>query len=61
MMARTKYRNTLETDMMDRVCHVVTQFKSEEKYEIEIYATDPMDAISKASKIPFAEWEKSCR
>ena len=61
MFAITKYPNTKETDMMDSVCHVVTQFKGDVKYEIEIDATDPSDAINKASKIPFEEWEKSCR
>lgn len=43
MMAETKYPNTPESDRQARVCHVVTRGDGT---TVEVYATDPMEAIA---------------
>lgn len=45
--ARVKYPNTKESDQQAEVMHIVTM---SDGTTVELMATDPMDAISKANK-----------
>jgi hypothetical protein len=46
--AWTKHRNTMETDKMPMVMHVVEMDDGTQK---DVLATDPMDAIEKVRKL----------
>lgn len=46
MIAYVKYKNTPESDMMDKVWHIVETPDG----KVEVLATDPMDAIEQVRR-----------
>jgi hypothetical protein len=57
MIAYTKHSNTRQSDMQERVMHVVEQTIADKKLSVEIYARCPLDAIDIAHTIPMHEWK----
>lgn len=56
--AGTKYPNTSESDSQACVWHIVEGIGPDgTRLAIEIYATDPMDAITRAQQRPLDRWK----
>jgi hypothetical protein len=56
MRAYVKHSNTPESDAMDRVWHIVETSNG----NVEVLATDPMDAIKIVTSNVTSNKEKSC-
>lgn len=60
LSAHTTNSNSPETDAMPRVWHTVNGVGPDgSDMTIQIYATDPMDAITTARRRPFSMWRKA--
>ena len=45
--ARTKYKNTPESDLLEEVMHIVNYMQDGVKQTVEVMAKEPSDAINK--------------
>lgn len=56
MIAYTKHPNTKQSDLQERVLHIVERTVADKKMSIEVNARCPLDAIDLAHTIPLDEW-----
>lgn len=52
MIAYTKHPNTKQSDLQERVLHIVERTVADKKMSIEVNARCPLDAIDLAHTIP---------
>jgi hypothetical protein len=50
LSAHVEHPNTPESDKQDRVWHIVHYTEDGEKQQMQVYATDPLDAIDTVRK-----------
>lgn len=54
--ASTSQPNTPETDRQAMVRHTVNGTQNGKKVTVQVYATDPIDAINRARNLPDDAW-----
>jgi hypothetical protein len=56
VIAYTKHPNTKQSDLQERVLHIVERTVADKKMSIEVNARCPLDAIDLAHTIPTHKW-----